>query len=348
MCRKGDSYGLNRNAVLLFEQMYVIVFVTTKKGVADMKDTTLLDGTEPLSLERLRGYFLAHDFSTQTAGYKFKNAPSEKNQMYLKAKGIFRTFWEKQMKKLCNKGSLRNFTKDAPIRCLEESEENLVAGTVMELMHKEDHCITLMDQILTSMQGPMNSEIEKFAQAKGKTVQELTEEEFQQAVDAFADEFLSRMMTLLLQVQEVPKLTKFLSKNGAQEDFDENVCKNYNKISFYRKWDHLRTKLGKPVPLTREMEETVPAPAGQLAVEGISLGLVAADSSEELYHSLLNAFINSLTDEVDREIMYMRADGKTQSEIAVALGYANHSPVTKRLQRLKKQFHIFMAQRNGT
>ena len=78
------------------------------------------------------------------------------------------------------------------------------------------------------------------------------------------------------------------------------------------------------------------------------MGLVAADSSEELYHSLLNAFIDTLTDEVDREIMYMRADGKTQSEIAVALGYANHSSVAKRLQRLKKQFHIFMAQRNGT
>ena len=93
------------------------------------------------------------------------------------------------------------------------------------------HIIYSMDQVLTSMQGSMNAEIEKFAQARGKTVQELTEEEFQQAVDAFADEFLSRMMKLFLQVQEVPKLTKFLSQNGAQEDFDENVCKNYNKIS---------------------------------------------------------------------------------------------------------------------
>ena len=40
--------------------------------------------------------------------------------------------------------------------------------------------------------------------------------------------------------------------------------------------------------------------------------------------------------------MYMRADGKTQSEIAEALGYANHTPVTKRLQRLKQQYQLFM------
>lgn len=311
-----------------------------------MKDTTLLNSNTPLSMERLRAHFLAHDFSAQTSGYKFKNAPSEKNQMYLNAKGIFRAFWEKQMKKLCNKGSLRNFSADAPIRCLEESEENLVAGAVMELMHKEDHCIALMDQVLTSMQGSMSAEIEKFAQARGKTVQELTEEEFQQAVDSFADEFLSRMMKLLLQVQNVPRIDKYLSKNGAQEDFDENVYKNYDKISFYRKWDQLRTELGRlgtPVPITQEMEESIPSSSELLAAEGVDLGLAPAYSSQGQYHSLLNAFINTLTDEVDREIMYMRADGKTQSEIAAILGYASHSTVTKRLHRLKKQFHIFMA-----
>lgn len=150
------------------------------------------------------------------------------------------------------------------------------------------------------------------------------------------------MMKLLLQVQEVPKIYKYLSQNGAHEDFDEDVYKNYNKISFYRKWDHLRTKIGKPLPLTQELQESIPAASGQLVTESIDLGLVPADTGEEVYQNLLNAFINSLNDEIDREIMYMRADGKTQTEIAAALGFANHSTVTKRLQRLKKQFHIFM------
>ena len=161
-------------------------------------------------------------------------------------------------------------------------------------------------------------------------------------VDAFEDEFLSRMMQLLLQVQRVPKIYKYLSKNGAHEDFDEDVHENYNKITFYRKWDHLRTKIGKPVPLTQELMETIPATSGQLTTDSIDLGLVIADTSEEVYHNLLNAFIDTLDNDVDRQIMYMRADGKTQSEIAEALGYANHTPVTKRLQRLKQQYQLFM------
>ena len=306
-----------------------------------MKDTTLLLSDTPLSMAQLRAQFLAHDFSTQTSGYKFNNAPSQRNQMYLKAKELFRTSWEQQMKPFCKKGSLRNFTVHSPIRCLEESEEQLVAGTVMELMQNEDHCIALMDQVLDSMQEPINAEIEKYAQARGKTVQELTEEEFQQAVNAFADEFLSRMMKLLMQVQEIPRIYKYTAKNGAQEDYNENITKNYNKISFYRRWDHLRTELGQPIPLTKEMEDSTPAPTSLLATESIDLGLVIADTSEEVYHNLLNAFIDTLDNDVDRQIMYMRADGKTQSEIAEALGYANHTPVTKRLQRLKKQFVTF-------
>ena len=34
-------------------------------------------------------------------------------------------------------------------------------------------------------------------------------------------------------------------------------------------------------------------------------------------------------------------------EIAKELGYASHSPVVKRLQRLKQQFLMFMAQIKG-
>ena len=68
--------------------------------------------------------------------------------------------------------------------------------------------------------------------------------------DAFADEFLSRIMKLLLLVQNVPELAEFLPRNGAHEDFDEDVYKNHDKIDFYRRWDHLRTKVGEMLPIT--------------------------------------------------------------------------------------------------
>ena len=102
------------------------------------------------------------------------------------------------------------------------------------------------------------------------------------------------------------------------------------------------TLLDSNEPLTMQaLRDHLNADSAQIAIEGVSLGLKPVSSSEDLYHQILNAFINSLDNDIDRQIMYMRANGKNQAEIAAALGYANHTPVTKRLQRLKKQFETF-------
>ena len=88
-----------------------------------MTDTTLLNSTEPLTMEALREHFLTHDFSSQTSAYKFLTASNEKNQLYIRAKEIFRTAWNEQLKPFSKKTSMVNLSPDAPIRCLEESEE---------------------------------------------------------------------------------------------------------------------------------------------------------------------------------------------------------------------------------
>ena len=53
------------------------------------------------------------------------------------------------MKKLIGKGSLRYCSGGVSARYLEEVEENLVAGTVMELLKNEERC-ALMGQVFDS------------------------------------------------------------------------------------------------------------------------------------------------------------------------------------------------------
>ena len=307
-----------------------------------MTDTSLLNKDGPITIEDLKEQFRLNDFSSLTSNYKSKTATSEENEIYIKAKGFFRVAWEKEMKKLTGKGSLRDYTGDAPIRCLEEAEENLVAGTVMELLKNEEHCAALIERVFVSMQEPIMKEIEKYAAARNKPVEALTDEELQRALEAFADEFLSRMMNLLQQVQEVSKLMEFMKKMPAVEDFDESVPKNRPKMDFLRKWNHPRTKVGNMLPLTEEMLEEIPGDLSGAASEAVELGLAPVATAEEMERLLLMAFINSLDNEIDREIMYRRSDGATQKEIAMALGYANHTPVTKRLKRLEKEFDAFI------
>ena len=312
-----------------------------------MVDTSLLNKEGSITIEDLKEHFRLNDFSALTSNYKSKTATSEQNEIYIKAKSFFKTSWEKEMKKLTGKGSLRDYTGNAPVRCLEEAEENLIAGTVMELLKNEEYCAALMDQVFVSMQEPIMKEIAKFAAARNKPMEMLTNEELQQALDAFADEFLSRMMNLLQQVQEVSALLKFMKKMPAAEDFDESVLENRPKMDFVRKWDHPRTKVGGMLPLTEEMTEEIPGDLSRAARDAVELGITPVATAEEVEQQLLMAFIDSLDNEIDREIMYRRVDGKTQKEIAMALGYSNHTPVTKRLQRLEKEFVAFIKKKKG-
>ena len=310
-------------------------------------ENNMLERGVPITMEALRELFHANDFSAMTSGYDPAKATPAKNAMYLKIKKRFQIAWNEQLGQLTKAKSMRNYSPNSPICCLEESEEKLVAGTVMELIANEEHCIMLMDQIFESMQEHIVAEVIKVAEAAGKSVEELTDQEIHYAVDAFADEFLARMMNLLLQVQEVPMLLDFMAQSPAAEDFDESVFQNHDKIDFERQWYHLRTKIGNLLSLTPEMMEETPENISDMATEAIDIGMTPVKTTEEVYRQLLQSFIASIDDDVDRQIIFLRDQGAPQEEIAAALGYANHSAVAKRMKKLKEQLHAFMDKLHG-
>lgn len=47
-----------------------------------MIDTTLLDSTEPISMEALQAFFQANDFSTMVSRYSNWGVPVEKDALY--------------------------------------------------------------------------------------------------------------------------------------------------------------------------------------------------------------------------------------------------------------------------
>ena len=126
-------------------------------------DMTLLEKDGTPTIAELKAFFRDHDFSTQVSKYDPMTAPEEQNHMYIKAKKHFLSAWNKQMKLLTGKGSLINFTSNAPVRCLEEANENLVAGTVMEILTDETLCERIIDSMLTTLEGDITAELEKYA-----------------------------------------------------------------------------------------------------------------------------------------------------------------------------------------
>lgn len=76
-----------------------------------MIDTTLLDSTEPISVEALQAFFQANDFSAMVSRYDAETATVEDNEFYLKVKKIFQDAWNKEMGALIKKNSLMNFSE---------------------------------------------------------------------------------------------------------------------------------------------------------------------------------------------------------------------------------------------
>ena len=184
---------------------------------------TLLEKDGTPTIAELKAFFRDHDFSTQVSRYDPITAPEDQNRVYIKAKKYFLSSWNKQMKLLTGKGSLINFTSNAPVRCLKEANENLVAGAVMEILADDTLCESIMDSMLTALEGDITAELEKYAKAHNKTVEELTEAEFAFVFDQFTDVFLGVMMNKLLQTESVSEIRRVSKRMGAHEDFAQTA-----------------------------------------------------------------------------------------------------------------------------
>ncbi|MBQ8249696.1 MAG: winged helix-turn-helix transcriptional regulator [Clostridia bacterium] len=302
-------------------------------------DMTLLEKDGAPTIAELKAFFGDHDFSTQVSKYDPMTAPEEQNKVYIKAKKYFLSSWNKQMKLLTGKGSLINFTSNAPVRCLEEANENLVAGAVMEILSDETLCECIIDSMLTALEGDITAEIKKYAKAHNKTVEELTEEELALVFDQFADLFLSVMMNKLMQVESVPEIMGVSKEIGAHEDFANTANTNFDKIDFKRQRDHTRSRVGEMESLDQieKTEHTAPEAATEFTEEDPQAHLEMVETIKEFY--------TFLGDETDIKIFKLKADGYTQKQIAELLGFKTHSAVGKRLRKIEEKRLEFLKTR---
>lgn len=305
-----------------------------------MVDTSLLEKEGAISIEDLMKHFQTNDFSAMVSLYESEKASSEQNQLYRRAKKHFRTAWNAQMKMLTGKDSLANFSEFAPVRCLQEREEDLISGVVMELLADEAHSEAIMDQTLEQFREPLLSEIETYAATIGKTTDSLSEEEFAAAVNQFVDLFLGKMMNLLQQTQQVPELMRFMHDTPAHEDFNNSIKENYDKIDFMRAWYHLRTKIGAMLSLS-DFPEAELADSDEAIASSMTKSERERAEEDAEYDRLLQAFCKTLND-IDSQIVYMCDEDLTQKEMAERLGYANHSAVSKRLKKIYKKYCAFL------
>ena len=234
---------------------------------------------------------------------------------------------------------MRNFSKNYPLNCLKEGDAAYIADMVAEIMDDEKQFKASIDKFFSDLQEPLETGLSACAKAHGKIPEELTDEEIEDVVDKLAGLFMEEMINALMTAQKTPEIFAALHKGDTKltvhEDFNDSVCENHDKINFLKRWTHSDTQLGAALSLEEVMA------TDRDAVENAADFFSPAESTEEAYMELRNGFLATLSED-DRIIFIMRENGKTQKEIAEALGYKTHSAVTKRLQAMREQFENFI------
>ena len=258
-----------------------------------MMDTTLLEKDGPVTLEDLRANFHAHDFSAMSSGYDKENESSQRNTRFKRIVKCFKKAWREQMKEMTGKNMV-NFAPSSPVGCMELSESELVAGTLVDIMEDEARLDQLFEIGMTVLRQPLEKELEKRMQ--GKSMEELTEEEFSAVLAPLADQFLGKMMRLLLEVQEADKWMTFTTEMSAHEDYNTQIKENHANIDFLRQWYHLRTKIGGMLSL-EDVEKEASTDMDRLLM---SRGTKQRAWNDAKYNMLLQAFCESLNNDIDR------------------------------------------------
>ena len=308
-----------------------------------MENTSLLEKEGPITLEDLKANFRANDFSAYSSGFGDKEESIERTERFEKNRECFEAAWSEQLKVLTGK-TMQNFSEHSAVGSLEKSEGNLIAGTLVDVLENEQQTEMLLDIGLQVLREPLKLELEKLALALGKAPEELSEEELAAVLAQLSDQFLGKMMNLLLQTQEIEQWVKFTKDTPAHEDFNEKILLNYDKINFERRWDHLRTRIGRLLELDETIEDTYGDPHSEQPLDAVNMGLEPVETDEEAYEQLLSAFIATVQDPIDQEILSLRARGWKQKEIAEYLQFKDHTNVCKRLTKLQEQCHAFLAQ----
>lgn len=281
----------------------------------------------PNTDEELKAIFRANDYTTYVPKFDARTATAEENKVHSRAKALFYKSWCGHLVSMGGKASLKNFSKNYPVKLLEQTDENIIAEQVVNVLNDESKLQSVFEVFFTAMEKPLEDALSEQATLLGKMFEELTDDEIMRAVDKVADALMNAMIGKMMVSQSVPEIMQITKKHGAHEDFNPNVKDNHDRIDFERKWDHTRTKLGKMLSFD------------ELDPDDESLAYWDDDpmDDETALADLIQRFLASLDDDTDRDIVIFKLKGKTQSEIAETLGFTQGA-IAKRLKKIKVKF----------
>ena len=291
----------------------------------------------PEQLNELQSFFQQNDFTSNMPLEREHNFGGEQAKIYVRSKKIFGEYWLGNLRNLGVKRKMKNFSKDHPVNFLENADADYFSEQVSEIYTDPDKLSEYIDQFFEMYEQPVVLGLDCYAKSVSKEVDDLTDEEIHTVVEKVAGVIDETLIETVMQGQQVPQIFGISRKVPQHEDFTEKLSQD--KINFYNKWTHAKTKLGSPLLFSELSEDE------STGIEGARNFFDNNPAEEQRYKFLREEFAKNLNS-TDREIYYLAEQGYKQKEIAKRLGYKTHSAVSKRMKIMNKDFKEFLGFEN--
>ena len=289
------------------------------------------------STEELQELAKSAEYLSKSFTRDVHNDGDENKKIFDRAGEIYSQFWNDEMLDEIGKKSLQNFSKDAPVNMLADGLENVILSAVDHLIETDQ-----MDDIVSVVGALNKDEIDEisleYAKKHNKNVEDFTAEDMNEVLSIFSDDLLANRMKQLQEVYQLKGLFDLQKQMSADEDFNENVLENHDKIDHIRRTQHTRTKAGASLSLDelQETENDILSDRGTSVEE-----IVETQTMSELEEICLNVL-----NEEEKAIFKFLKAGKTQEEIADALGYKTQSAISKKINKMKEKIKAEIARQN--
>ena len=291
----------------------------------------------PKQLTELQSFFQQNDFTANMTLDREYDFDGEQSEIFVRTKEIFGEYWLGNLRKLGVKRKMKNFSKDHPVNFLENADADYFSEQIFEIYADPDKLSEYIDRFFEMYGEPVMLGLDCYAKSVGKEVDDLTDDEIHTVVEKVAGVIDETLIETVMQGQQVPAIFGVSKKIPQHEDFTERL--NQDKINFYNKWTHAKTKLGAPLLFSELSEDE------STGIEGARNFFDNNPAEEQRYKFLREEFAKNLNS-TDREIYYLAEQGYKQKEIAKRLGYKTHSAVSKRMKIMNKDFKEFLGFEN--
>lgn len=291
----------------------------------------------PEQLNKLQAFFQQSDFTANMTLNREYDFDGEQSEIFVRAKKIFGEYWLGNLRSLGVNRKMKNFSKDYPVNFLENADADYFSEEISKIYTDPAMLNEYIDRFFEMYEEPVMLGLDCYAKSVSKEIDDLTDDEIHNVVEKVAGVIDETLIETVMQGQQVSEIFGISKKIPQHEDFSEQL--NQDKINFYNKWTHAKTKLGAPLLFSELSEDET------TDIEGAKMFFSNDPDEERRYIFLRDEFAKTLNS-TDKEIYYLSEKRLTQKEIADRLGYKTHSAISKRMKIMNKDFKKFIGFEN--